>query len=116
MFLWNKERKVRKSTEGKVALRYVPYRAVVNAGGCTVPGRCGRITLGYVPYRAVVNAGECTVPGGCTSRSKSDPRESLEVYTKRDKSLDVGGSFSNVGPGFINSHNHESRNDALGVT
>ena len=56
------------------------------------------------------------MPYGCTSRSKSDPRESLEVYTKRDKSLDVGGSFSNVGPGFINSHNHESRNDALRVT
>ena len=29
------------------------------------------------------NAGEFTVPGGCTRRSKSDPRESLEVFTKK---------------------------------
>ena len=94
----------------------LPYRAEVNAGESTVPDSCGRFTLVSLPYRAEVNAGESTVPGRCMSRSKSGPRESLEVYTKRDKSLDVGGSFSNVGPGFINSHNHESRNDALGVT
>ena len=56
---------------------------MVNTGEFTVPGRCGRITLGYVPYRAAVNAGEFTVPGGCTRRSKSDPRESLEVFTKK---------------------------------
>ena len=54
----------------------------------------------------------CRVADGCTSRSKNVPRESLEVYTKRTDS----DSVSNVGPGFINSHNHVSRNNALGVT
>ena len=34
-----------------------------------------------LPYRAEVNAGESTVPGRFKSRSKSVPRESLEVYT-----------------------------------
>ena len=89
----------------------LPYRAEVNAGESTVPDRCGRFTLVNLPYRAVVNAGECTVPGRFMSRSKSVPRESLEVYTNEEER-----SFSNVGPGFINSLNHESRNNAFWVT
>ena len=59
----------------------IPYRAEVNAGESTVPDSCGRFTLVNLPYRAEVNAGESTVPGRCMSRSKSVPRESLEVYT-----------------------------------
>ena len=78
----------------------LPYRAEVNAGESTVPDRCGRFTLVNLPYRAEVNAGESTVPGRFMSRSKSVPRESLEVYTNSP-------SFSYVGPGFINSNNHE---------
>ena len=81
------ERKVRKSIEGGAALVNLPYRAEVNAGESTVPDSCGRFTLVNLPYRAEVNAGESTVPGRFMSRSKSVPRESLEVYTKKDKSL-----------------------------
>ena len=63
----------------------LPYRAEVNAGESTVPDRCGRFTLVNLPYRAEVNAGESTVPGRFKSRSKSVPRESLEVYTNRKR-------------------------------
>ena len=84
--------------EGEVALVYVPYRAEGNAGlDESVPGRCGRFTLEV--YRTWLKSTPVSLQcqaGVCRTRSKSVPRESLEVYTKRD-SVSVVSPMS--GPG-----------------